>query len=104
MSESYAAEKLWAAVDMLAGDELPLRDRLVYAMIGALVRLEPGDFVDLEDRACFEAIMSTARGFEAIHDEGDIAASIHLLSMAKAEQLAVDIRTLQSRYPFPELD
>jgi hypothetical protein len=103
VSESYAAEKLWAAVDMLAKEDTPIRDRLIYAFVGALVRLESGDFVDRVDRSNFGAIMSRARSFEAIEDEGDIAASVHLLSIAEAEQLAADIRALQSRHPFPEL-
>jgi hypothetical protein len=103
VSESYAAEKLWAAVDMLANEDEPIRDRLVYAVIGALVRLESDDFVDLTDRASFDTIMSSVQGFEAIEDEGDIAASVQLLSVVEAEQLAADIRALQSRYPFPDL-
>ena len=103
MTESYAAEKLWVAVHMLAMDGTPIRDRLVDASIGALVRLESDDFVDGVDRSGFEAIVLRTRSFEAIEDEGDIAASLHLLSLAEAEELAADIRALKSRYPFPEL-
>ncbi len=46
VSESYAAEKLWVAVDMLAKEDMPIRGRLIFAFVGALVRLESDDFVD----------------------------------------------------------
>ena len=102
MSQSYIAEKLWAAVDMLNSDRDDLRDRLTSATVHALIRLDPDDFSDPVDRATFEDIMLQLRRFEAVGDEGDIAASAQLLTEDEAEQLATSIRTLHANYPFPE--
>lgn len=100
-SVEYVAEKLWAAVDMLEDDQTPLRERLEDAVTGALIRLEPDDFEDQEDLSAFEALMARATNFQAVAGEGDIAASLHLLSDVDAEQFVADLRSLQRKYPFP---
>jgi hypothetical protein len=100
VSESYVAEKLWCAVDMLAGKG-PIRERLTDAATGALVRLNPEDFRDVGDREAFGQIMARFRDFQAIGEEGDIAASAQLLTETQAHELAEAIRGLQREYPFP---
>jgi hypothetical protein len=102
MSESYVSEKLWSAADILANEERPLRDRLDDAAVSALIRLNPEDFDDLDDRAEFERIMARLTAFQAVADEGDVAASAQLLSPAEADEVASTIRRLHERYPFPD--
>ncbi len=101
MSRSYVTEKLWVAVDTLDSDDpsLTLRDRLTYAMTGALIRLELKDFTDPGDREAFESIKARLTNFQAVGEEGDVAASAQLLSEEDTEQLAADIRALQAKYP-----
>lgn len=102
VSESYVAEKLWAAVDILDSDRGDLRGRLTDAIVHALIRLNSNDFADLDDRATFDGVMPRLRRFEAVGDEGDIAASAQLLTEDEAERIAATIRSLQANYPFPE--
>jgi len=101
MSRSYIAEKLWVAVDTIDGDPdgMSLRDRLTYAMTGALIRLDLDDFTDPAAREAFRSIRERLTAFQAIGDEGDVSASAQLLPADEAEQLAADIRTLQAKYP-----
>jgi hypothetical protein len=96
VSESYIAEKLWAAVDMLDSDRGDLRGRLTSAAVHALIRLNPDDFSDRVDRATFENLMLQLRRFEAVGHEGDIAASAQLLTGDEAEQVATTIRKLHA--------
>lgn len=64
-----------------------------------MLTLGPADFPNAEDRSAFESIKSRLTAFEAVCDEGDIAASAQFLSPESAEQLASDIRALQAKYP-----
>jgi hypothetical protein len=81
------------------GSDQDLRERLIDAVTGSLIRLGPGDFDDAEDRAEFERIMARFGRFAAPDDQGDVAASARLLAPSEAVDLAEAIRRLERRYP-----
>jgi hypothetical protein len=97
MSESYVREKLWQAVDILAGDE-PLRARLHYAG-EILLRLKPEDFDDNPSaRATFTAIRDTFSTVPRTESVGGLEATTSRMSDSQAKALAWQIIDLYGHY------
>jgi hypothetical protein len=85
MSLDYIAEKLFGAVEALALDTRPLRERLYLAYIESVSKIRLfADNLPEEERKLFDSINAGMTAVQAIGDEGSIAATVRVMSDADA--------------------
>ncbi len=100
MSDDYVREKLYVTMDCLAASAAPIQSRLESAAISALLRLNPDDFKDPEDRERFERIMAALTAAEPRGDEGTLVASTAAMDDEGAVAVASDLVELHHSF-FP---
>ena len=94
MSISYAYEKLYVAMLILATNRGDLPSRLEDAYASSLIRLRPYDLPEGELRKAMQAITEDLVWAEAKGDEGTLAATVKLLDELEAKDIATRIFNL----------
>jgi hypothetical protein len=94
-AERYAYEKFMVAVDGMATSTKDLQSRLGDAFVGSLIRLQPEDFGDHEDKEAFESIVRELTKIKAEGSEGNVAATVRRMSDEEAVAVARKIVNLQ---------
>jgi hypothetical protein len=89
-------QRLWQAVESLAGSADPIQERLYWAGMH-LAPLLPDDFEDA-DRAEFIGVMSALNAREAVGDEGTLKATTETMSDQEAVRIARRILALDAAY------
>jgi hypothetical protein len=100
MSDDYVWEKLWVAVEHLASSAQPLARRLDSAAVSALMRLEPEDFTDQEQRRAFEGIILafSADPLRGPSADGSISDAMARIDEERAIELAKSIVSLYDTF------
>jgi hypothetical protein len=86
LSNDYAKEKLWQAVDILATIDLSIQERLAGAAI-YLIRLKPDDLPEAL-RHDFDGVLHELTKEKVEGGEGTIAASTQKLTSEEGSKLA----------------
>jgi hypothetical protein len=98
VSLNYIEEKLFAAVQALATDERPVRQRLLHAYRDSVskVGMFAGDLPE-EERQLFDSIVATMTKVEPVGEEGSIEATVKAMSEAEATKVIQKIIMLLQR-------
>jgi hypothetical protein len=96
LTQNYTWEKFYSALLTLIS-EGSLKERLVHAYIGSLIRLDPSDMPN-DMREEFVDLRANLTRVEPIGDEGRVTATVKAMSSQEAVQTAEKILSMYERY------